>query len=225
MISAQNHLQLSSGNNLRDIYLISKTPYSGVKHIPILTIKYLYPTIDFSLFDGIIFTSKNGVDSVREAIKNYTHLQALCVGEPTARAVRELGFSDIYIADGYGKTMPSVMIENALSGRWLYIRAKVVASNWADDARALGLDIDEAITYKSGCNDDLESIDISLDGVLVFTSPSSIECFLKRFEILDTHTIIAIGTTTQKALPSGVKSLICDEPTIKSAISLAQSIS
>jgi len=55
------------GSVLRPIYLISKTPHSGVSHIPILSIHFLTPEINFDTYEGIIVTSKQGA----LALKHY----------------------------------------------------------------------------------------------------------------------------------------------------------
>ncbi|MDX9967374.1 MAG: uroporphyrinogen-III synthase, partial [Sulfuricurvum sp.] len=52
---------------MRPVFLVSKTPYPGVIHIPVLSIRFLTPPIDFSQYDGIVFTSKQGI----EALHNY----------------------------------------------------------------------------------------------------------------------------------------------------------
>ena len=210
---------------MRPIYLVSKTPSDelmGVIHIPVLTIALLTPDIDFDLYTGIIVTSKQ----VAQALKLYTPawntLKVVCVGESTAREVKELGARHIEIADGYGMSILKVL--SPYEGKWLYLRPKTIASSWPARARELGLEIDEVIIYETTCNDNMEEIKIDQNGVLIFTSPSSIECFCKRADILPTHDVVVIGTTTQKALPSGIKSILSEEISVISCVEMARKI-
>lgn len=210
---------------MRPIYLISKTSHDdtvGVVHIPILSINFLTSAVDFSRYDGIIITSKEGA----RALTNYTvpwqALDILCVGEATAQAVSNMGGCNITIAAGYGDSLLEIL-ENH-TARWLYLRPKAIASSWPKQARMMGKKIDEVIVYETSCNDDCERIEIKPDGVLIFTSPSGIECFLKRYHFLPTHNIVAIGKTTQKALPQGVLSVLSATTTIESCIQSAKKL-
>lgn len=224
-ISAPNLPQRSSGNKahpLRPIYLISKTPYAGVIHIPILSIHYLHPLIDFTRYNGIIVTSKQAALALEHYTFDWTRLKVICVGESTAQSMRELGAKQIDVADGYGMSIASILTKE--SGRWLYCRPKEIASAWPERVREEGVGIDEVILYETTCNDSLKIMEIEKEGVLIFTSPSAITCFLKHYDILPTHTVIAIGTTTQKALPSGVSSLLSEERSVESCVKKAREL-
>jgi uroporphyrinogen-III synthase len=230
MTSALSLLRLSSGNKrkiflLRPIYLISKTSYDNavdVTHIPILSIKYLQPKIDFSLYDGIIVTSKEGARALQNYKIDWTKLDILCVGDSTANEIGAMGGCNITIAAGYGDSILEVLEDQY--NRWLYIRPRAIASSWPQKARLMGKKIDEVIIYETTCDENLEKMQIAHNGVLIFTSPSSIECFRKYTEILPTHGIIVIGTTTQKALPLGIKSLLSEETSVISCIEKAREI-
>jgi uroporphyrinogen-III synthase len=65
-------------------------------------------------------------------------------------------------------------------------------------------------------------VEVSQNATLIFTSPSSIECFLKKHNFLDTQNIIVIGKTSAKKLPKGVKYTLSKETTIQSCIDLSQ---
>lgn len=209
---------------MRPIYLISKTPYEGVIHIPILTISFLTPFIDFSGYEGVIFTSKQGILSLRSYSPDWNRLKCICVSESTAKSAREVGAIDVEVADGYGNSIPDVLGTKKRNGKWLYLRPKVVASEWVSSARECGFEIDEAIVYESVCNDDVSNFPVSQEGVLIFTSPSTIRCFLQNHKILSTQDIVVIGKTTQNALPSGVSSYLSNTTSIEAAVDLARQI-
>lgn len=209
---------------MRPIYLISKTPYEGVTHIPILTIRFLSPVIDFSDYEGIIFTSKQAILSLQKYSLDWNRLKCICVSESTAKSARNAGAIDVEVADGYGDSIPDLLGAKKQSGKWLYLRPKVVASDWVESARSRGIEIDEAIVYESVCNEEMGDFTVSQDGVLIFTSPSTIRCFLQNHQILPTHDVIVIGETTQNALPNDVSSYLSDIATIEATVDLARQI-
>lgn len=210
---------------LRPIYLISKTSYGnavGVTHIPILSIHFFTPDIDFSLYTGIIVTSKQAAQALKHCSPNWDQLRVICVGEATASAVEALGARFVQTADGYGMSITEMLSQH--QGKWLYLRPKMIASSWPSYARELGITVDEVIIYETRCNERIEKFEIAPNGVLIFTSPSSIECFCKRTNILPTHDVIVIGSTTQNALPSGIKSIMSAETSIVSCIEKAREV-
>lgn len=226
MISAPNRPQRSSGNKahlLRPIYLISKTPFEGVNHIPILTITFFKPDIDFTLYEGVVLTSKQSIIALEQYTPEWKKLPCICVSEGTAEAARQEGVSNLHIGDGYGRSIPDLMVQKKLKGRWLYVRPKVVASDWMKRVSS-EITIDEAIVYETTCNEESAGMQIAEDGVLIFTSPSSIECFLKYYTLLPSHSIVTIGKTTCDAFKTTQTVLISPEPSIASAVKFAQKI-
>jgi uroporphyrinogen-III synthase len=212
------------GTHLRPVYLISKTSYADVIHIPILTISFLTPDIDFTEYEGVIITSKQAVSALQNYSLDWNTLQCIAVSDSTAQCVREAGAKQIEIADGYGESIPNLLKAKVRSGKWLYLRPKVVASDWVETARECGIKIDEAIVYETLCNENGAHHAVANDGVLIFTSPSTIRCFLQNYSILSSHTIIVIGKTTQKALPSGISSYMSEVSSVASAVDLARQI-
>jgi uroporphyrinogen-III synthase len=193
-------------------------------HIPILTISFLTPAINFNDYDGIILTSKQSIIALQYYRFSWNKLQCVCVSEPTAEAAREAGAVDVKVGDGYGTSIPNLLKSYKRNGKWLYLRPKVIASDWVERAREDGFSIDEAIVYETICNDGANHTEVEADGVLIFTSPSSVRCFTEKYPILPTHDVVAIGTTTQNALPSGIASHLSHETNVKAAVDLGRQI-
>lgn len=209
---------------MRPIYLISKTPHPGVIHIPILKISFLQPDIDFTKYHGIILTSKQAVLALEHYSFEWERLTCVCVSEGTADAARKAGAVTIETGDGYGTSLPKVLKAHSQNQRWLYLRPKVIASDWVETARQDGIHIDEAIVYETTCNDEAQGIWIEENAILVFTSPSSITCFCKSYSILSTHTVVAIGKTTRDTFANAKEVLISPQNSVASAVELAQKI-
>jgi len=209
---------------VRPIYLISQTSYPGVLHIPILKICFFTPVIDFTPYLGLIFTSKQAVKSLEHYPDSWKKLPCICVSKATETAAREAGACDIRAAEGYGKSIPDLLVSEQKSGKWLYLRPKVIASEWVETAREKGVAIDEVIMYETVCNREEPFPSIEMNGVLIFTSPSSIECFMHRYSFLPGHKVVVIGKTTQEALPVGIDSSLSDFTSIASCMKMAREI-
>jgi len=211
---------------LRPIYLVSKTSHHetvGVVHIPILSIHFLTPDIDFNLYEGIVVTSKQGALALNHYAIKWEKLHVICVGQATAQEVKKQGAIHIDVADGYGESIFDV--SRQYRGKWLYLRPKMIASSWPAHAREEGMILDEVIIYETTCNEAMEKLEIADDGVLIFTSPSSIECFLQKYLFKSTHDIVVIGKTTQNALPLGIKSILSETTSVESCVEKAQELS
>jgi uroporphyrinogen-III synthase len=209
---------------LRPIYLVSKTPYEGVIHIPVLTISFLNPPIDFTQYEGVVFTSKQGIEALKNYSLDWSSLKCIAVSKATAQYAEKAGAKEVEIADGYGVSIPDVLNSKVRSGKWLYLRPKVIASDWVEHPRSSGIIIDEAIVYETICNDETTQYTIQENGILIFTSPSSIRCFLQNHRILSTQDVVVIGTTTQNALPQGTFSHLSDTTSVQSAVDMARQI-
>lgn len=209
---------------MRPIYLISKTPYPGVIHIPILSIHFLTPKIDFNEYAGIILTSKQAVLALKPYTVDWKRLQCICVSEATAEYARQAGAVNIEIGDGYGKSIPDILSSQETSQKWIYLRPKIVASDWIGEGRKRGLRIDEAVVYETLCNQEAANCTIDKEGILIFTSPSSIRCFSQNYSILPTQKVVVIGKTTQNALPPGVSSFLSPAASVAVAVDLARQI-
>lgn len=227
MISVPNPLQRSSGNKgpfLRPIYLISKTPYAGVEHIPILKTRFFTPEIDFTRYDGLIVTSKQILRALQPYQESWKKLPIIAVSEATADVFREAGCTIAAIANGYGEGIVPIVSEQFRGCRWLYLRPNVVATSWAKEAVRAGVAIHEEIVYETVWNDEIEGYEIASNAVLIFTSPSGAECFMRHYDIAATQTVVVIGKTTRNALPEGVKSYLSTETSIASAVEKAYAL-
>jgi len=207
---------------VRPIYLISLTPYPGVIHIPSVTINFLHPVIDFSNYDGIIVTSKQSLKALEYAAPKLDTKICLSVGEETSKIAKSFGFKEIWTAEGDGLSILELLKQTNPKIRWIYLRPTKVATQWAEKARMQGFLVDEAVVYESVCT--MEEIDIDPEGVLIFTSPSAIECFMKHSSILSTQKIVVIGETTKKALPIDVESVVSYRPSIEACVETAKRI-
>ena len=206
------------------IYLFSLSSYPDTIHIPSLDVEHRSPDIEFCKYDSFIITSKQAI----KALENYENLflaPAICVSAKTAEAYEKIGGEILDVGDGYGKSLIAKVQEYDKSKRWLYLRAQSVASDFVGVLQNQGYAIDEKIVYKSECSQAILNVDVQEDAILIFTSPSSVKCFLQRHSFSEKQKVVVIGTTTQQALPKNVSAHVCDANSIESCVKIAQNLS
>ncbi|MBA1438089.1 MAG: uroporphyrinogen-III synthase [Epsilonproteobacteria bacterium] len=207
---------------MRSIYLFSISPHPEAIHINPLDITFFKLQIDFSSYDYLILTSKQAVKALQQYDESlYKKIKALCISQATAKAYEVLGGEVLEVGSGYGDDLANTIIKYPKQTKWLYLRAKEVASDFATASNKLGYSVDEMVVYASRCSVKIQEIDVAEDAILIFTSPSSVQCFLRSHTIKSTQQIIVIGKSTAKALPEGVSAVVSDERSIESCMKIA----
>ena len=207
----------------KKIYLFSISPHPDATSINSLTITFLKPSIDFSKYDHLIITSKQSSEALKQyGTQHYLDKKALCVSVASAKSYEKLGATVLDTGTGYGDNLVDKIKTYPKSTKWLYLRAKVVASDFVKICQDDGFDIDEAIVYESECSQEILDIEVQDDSILIFTSPSSLNCFLKTHTISKNSKIIVIGKTTAKAVPKDREYILSSKTTIESCIKIAK---
>jgi len=206
----------------KQIYLFSISTHPDAKSINSLAIKLLKPQIDFSQYDYLIITSKQVSKALDQYKKNsFITKQALCISTQSAISYEKLGGKVLDIGGGYGDNLVDKIKQFPKDTKWLYLRAKVVASDFVDICKSDGYNIDEMIVYESGCSQNILDVKVEEDSVLIFTSPSSLNCFLTKHTLSNKNKIVVIGKTTAKALPKNLEYFISEKTTIDSCMKIA----
>lgn len=209
----------------RPIYLFSLSSHPNALHVNSLAITLFQPDIDFSKYDYLIITSKQAVKALRQYNKSdYITKPALCISKQSAKSFEELGGSVLAVGRGYGENLAESIKRYPRDTKWLYLRAKVIASDFATLCREDGYNIDEKTVYASACSQEILHVTVEKNAILIFTSPSSVRCFLKNHKLLDSQKIIVIGKTTAQALPKECKYTLADETTLESCMQIAASL-
>ncbi len=206
----------------KKIYLFATSKSEYTVNIKSLDVRFLKPDIDFSKYDYLIITSKQTVKALEQYDKKeFIEIPALCVSAKTAVSYEEFGGKILSVGDGYGDNLTKNIREFPKDTRWLYLRAEMIASDFVKRSRDAGYHIDDEVLYVSECSKEILDVRVDDDSTLIFTSPSSIECFLKNNTIHPDAKVIVIGTTTAAFLPKGVKYQISKKTSIESCIELA----
>jgi len=200
---------------MSNIYLFSISSHPKAISVNSLDITFFKPEIDFSVYDYFIITSKQ----TSKALKQYRDAKfkpALCISVASAKSYEDINGKVLDIGGGYGDNLVDKIKSYPKDTRWLYLRAKVVASDFVSVCKEDGYNIDETIVYKSGCSKAIQDIEPEEGAILIFTSPSSVECFLKNHTISQDNKVVVIGKTTAKALPQNAQFVISKKTTIES---------
>jgi len=207
------------------IYLFSISSHPNAVSINSLAITFFKPQIDFSKYDYLIITSKQACKALQQyETELYIDKPALCVSVASAKSYENIGGKVLDIGAGYGDNLVAKIKEHSKTVKWLYLRAKIVASDFVTLCKKDGYLIDEVIVYESDCSKDILKVKVHDNATLIFTSPSSLNCYLKTHDLSNNNKIIVIGKTTAKALPKNVKYHISENTTIESCMELAYSL-
>jgi len=211
--------------NTTPVYLFSTSSHPDAISINSLDIEILKPKIDFLQYDYLIITSKQTSNVLKQYdITSYKEKKALCISQKSAESFEEIGGQVLQIGAGYGDTLVDLIYKYSKEIRWLYLRAETVASNFAQLSRENGYKVDEVVVYKSKCSLEMATFDLKENATLIFTSPSSVECFLKYKRFSTNHRVIVIGKSTANALPLDVIYTLSKERSIQSCIDISEKI-
>lgn len=203
-----------------NIVLLSPTKKKGVLNLPLIEFNFLSPKINFLKYDYLIFTSKTAVKAVNKISKEWTELPSLTVGEKTAKEVENSGGKVVFTGNGYGESLLPEILKYR-DKKILFARGKDVASDLKEMVTD-DVEIDEAILYETICKK--QELVLGEDSVIIFTSPSTVNCFFENYQWKESYKAVAIGTTTAKELPKDLEIHIPDTTSFDECIKLANQI-
>jgi uroporphyrinogen-III synthase len=212
---------------MKNIYLLSNETIQddSIIHLSIFDIKYTTNNIDFQLYDALLFTSKNSIYSLEATQSNYHNIPSYAIATKTANLLEKYNSNIQYIgkssnANDFANELKDILKDKKV----LYIRAKNVVSDLANILQQHNISCDELISYETICKSYSLDKTPPLHSIIIFSSPSSIRCFLNNFVWNDTYTAVCIGDTTASFLPQHIKANISERLSIKSCISLAKTL-
>ena len=125
-----------------------------VSHLPLLNVeKIVYEKINFTDYNGIIFTSANAVKflNLNEIDKT---VKCFCVGEATEKKARSSGFQNTISAGGNVSNLKELIIQNynLSTGKLLYISGEKISVNLDHQLMEEGYKIKRVINYNVNHN-------------------------------------------------------------------------
>ena len=207
------------------IYLLSPLKKEGVVSLPMISFELVANKIDFCVCDTLMFTSKQAVVSANTIDKSWKKFPCIAIGGATKKKIEELGGEVIYYPKKFYGEILAKDIQAFFSDRkLLYLRPKVVSFDSKAYLEKVGVVLEEQIIYETSCVKYTTEQQPKRNATIIFTSPSTIECFFKQFIWDESYTAILIGNATKAHLPKMCRYVIADEPLIDSCIKKAKEI-
>jgi uroporphyrinogen-III synthase len=207
----------------RVIYLLSPVPREETVSLPMIRFETVAQSIDFSHCDTLMFTSKQAVVTADTIDKRWKTYDTIAIGSATRAQIERLGGRVVYHPKSFYGEALSQDIATCFAGRKiLYLRPREVSFDSKGFLADVGIVLEEQIIYETGCVTYAEEEAPSKNAIIIFTSPSTIHCFLNSFEWDKSYTAIVIGETTKRYLPPHARYAVADEPLISSCIEKAK---
>jgi uroporphyrinogen-III synthase len=205
------------------IYILSDKELVGCTTLNLIEFEYKKVDIDYTNYDTIIFTSKNGVKAVDNMSQEWKTKEILSIGSGTTKYINSLGKSISYEAKKfYGDTFGYEILDIVKNKRVLYPRAKKVVSNLVDTLKENSIDIDDIVVYETKCS--TNNLKLEKESIFIFSSPSTIECFFKNYTWDSSYTAVAIGAKTAKYFPKDIHIYISNIQTIEGSVEFAKNL-
>jgi len=210
---------------MKTIYLLNSQIFPDVINIPIFTIKHLHPIIDFSKYNALIFTSKNAILALASKDEAWKKIPSYAIAQKTADALLNEGSNLCFTGKtSHGNEFAKELIPLLKNKKALYLSAKKTVSNLLEILEKNSININKKIAYETTCIKE-SKISIKKHGIIIFSSPSCIECFFKHYTWDDSYTAVVIGKTTASFLPEKINFVISKKSSILSCLDSAKKLS
>jgi len=207
------------------IYLLSPLTRDGCIHLPMISFSTVEQKLTFDGYDMLMFTSKQAVICAEELNDKWKELPCLAIGAATAKQIEALGGTVYYQPKSfYGKTLSQDIVTKFKEKKILYLRPKVVSFDAKSFLRKENVWLDEEIIYETHCINYAVNEQPNENAIIIFTSPSTIHCFLKNFYWDKSYTAVVIGEATKEHLPSDARFEVSDIPQIDACIVKAKEV-
>ena len=181
--------------------------------------------LDYQGCDTLMFTSKQAVESAETIDPEWKHLPTIAIGAATARKIEALGGTVLYHPTSfYGQELARDVLERFRDRRVLYLRPRTVSFDSQDFLARAGYTLREQVIYETFCREHPAEAKPQSGAIVIFTSPSTIHCFLSRFGWDESYTAVVIGHATLEHLPEGADYAVADTPLIDACLQAAKKI-
>lgn len=214
-------------NKNKNIYILNEKKIKYAKNLPLFEIKYFKNVnIKIENYDALIFTSQNGIKALDSITTKWRNIPSYVISEQSGKLVKELhGKLKFFSRARHGNVFAEELTPLLRDKKVLYVRGEKVASDIMKILKNKKIECDEAIVYQSVLLPNIQAKRLPKNAKIIFSSPSTVEYFLKYYEWKDTYKAIAIGNTTAAALPSYMEYFISETTSLDSCVEKALEIS
>lgn len=209
----------------QNIYLLNNEKIKFAKNIPLFEIRYLKQNIDFSKYDAIIFSSKNGVLAVESMTKEWRKIPSFAISEQTAKLIKDFNGKLAFCGKKrHGDEYAYEILPEIKGKKVLYLRAAEIVSDFINILNNNGVECDDVVVYENYAKEQDDKKTLPKNSKIIFSSPSTIKYFFKLYTWDDSYTAISIGNTTAKYFPEYIKPIIADKTSLQSCVNKALEI-
>lgn len=205
-----------------NIYILNDKKVTGAQNLPVFDIGILPQEIDLSKYDALIFTSKNAVYSLDSMDQTWKAKPAYVIAPQTANVVAQLKGNLAFTGkEKHGNAFALELCQKLEDQKVLYIRGAEVVSDLVKILNSHDVLCEEMIVYETVCKEfDTEPV-LPKNATIIFSSPSSIKCFLKNIAWDESFKAVSIGHTTAQYFPSYITPVIADTTSLESCVKKA----
>ncbi|MDQ1268187.1 MAG: uroporphyrinogen-III synthase [Campylobacterota bacterium] len=209
-------------NNSLNIYVLNDKKVKWAKNLPVIEIKTIKATIDFPQYDALIFTSKNAVYSLNSYNQEWKTKPLYVIAPQTAKVASNFGGKIKFVSkEKHGDKFANELLPLLKGKKVLYIRGSKVVTNLVETLNSNGIVCDEAIVYQTVCVNFKKKIALPKKSVIIFSSPSTIECFLKNADWDESYRAVCIGYTTKNYFPPYITPVVSETTSLDSCVKKA----
>ncbi len=206
------------------IYLLSDTFHEGVVNLPQIKVTCRDIELDLLSYNALIFSSKNGVKAIDKINKKWRKIPAYAIGKPTAKAIENLDGNLVYTSNfSYGDDFAQEILPKLKGKKVLFLRAKKVLSDLENILKKSNIDLISKVVYETTCREKTTK-KLLKHSVIIFTSPSTANCFFNNYKWDKSYKAVCIGKVTAKALPNEISLHVSKTQTIEACITLAKTL-
>lgn len=209
-----------------EIYLISHTQNQAVKNLKVCEIEFLKFSVDLSKFEALVITSKNSIKALKFNNIKKVNLKVFSIGDGSTKEALKYGFSDIYTAkNSHGNEFANEIASFLKGKKTLFLKAEKTVSDVGGILIKNGAILTKITAYKNNFLNLDESLKPPLGSILIFSSPSNVEGFIKNFGKIDeSYKVVVIGNATAKLLSSHKNLIISKKQSIDECLKLAKNL-
>ncbi len=209
-----------------EIYLISHTQNQAVKNLKVCEIEFLKFSVDLSKFEALVITSKNSIKALKFNNIKKVNLKVFSIGDGSTKEALKYGFSDIYTAkNSHGNEFANEIASFLEGKKTLFLKAEKTVSDVGGILIKNGAILTKITAYKNNFLNLDESLKPPLGSILIFSSPSNVEGFIKNFGKIDeSYKVVVIGNATAKLLSSHKNLIISEKQSIDECLKLAKNL-
>lgn len=210
---------------MNNIYLLSDKKVEGTINLPMIEIKFLKSDSDITVYDALIFTSKNGVKAIDALDKTWKEIPSYAIAPATAKVIESLGGDLAFFGESnHGDQFADELLEKLQGKKVLYIGGTKSVSKLVEILNSNEVYCDKVALYRTICKEYDSKIELPKNSIIIFSSPSTIECFFKNCVWDESFQAISIGTTTAKYFPKDIKPIISNSTSLEACVLKAKEL-